>query len=294
MQISFLIVTKNRPEDLILTLNKLKQLIDLSIHEVLVFIDGCDKTEAIVANFNWVNWTISNKSVSASPARNTLYKKAQGNVFIGLDDDAHPLSPNFIKAVVSTFKADENIGIIAFQEVRGLFASDVEALKQSKTLEAYSTTDFVGCGFAIKKEVYNTTNGFPIWMDIYGEESALALEVLDLGYSILYQPKIKVNHRIDVEKRKQQGRNYYRFERQLKNTLRFYIVYYKKPIKMVLKALVHNFKKYGLADKTYFKSFVYVFFSTLIKLPSILKYRKPVKEITLQNKKTLKPLNYSA
>lgn len=293
MQISFLIVTKNRPEDLALTLNKLKGLIDLSIHEVLVFIDGCSKTEAIITDYEWVNWTTSKQSISASPARNTLYKKAKGEIFIGLDDDAHPLSPNFISEVQAAFDLNKSIGIIAFQEVRGLFISDEDAIRHSKQLAPYFTSDFVGCGFSIKKEVYDATNGFPVWIDIYGEEPALALEVLDLGYKILYQPNIKVNHRIDVEKRKLQGRNYFRFERQLKNTIRYYLVYHPKPIKKVVKVLWHNFKKYALKDFKYFKSFFIVFFSTVLKLPSILRHRQPVKYETIKTKLNLKPLNYS-
>ncbi|MGB6269840.1 MAG: glycosyltransferase family 2 protein [Olleya sp.] len=292
MRISFLIVTKNRPEDLALTLNKLKSMLDLSIHEVLVFIDGCSKTEGITANFDWVHWTVSKQSISASPARHALYKKAKGNIFIGLDDDAHPLSPNFIKEVESTFEANKNLGIIAFQEVRGLFQSDETALNHSKNLEPYFTNDFVGCGFAIKKEVYDTTNGFPVWIDIYGEEPALALEVLDSGYSILFQPNIKVNHRIDVEKRKLQGRNYFRFERQLKNTIRYYLVYYPKPSKKVVKTLWHNFKKYALKDLTYFKSFAKVVFNTIFNLFKILKYRKPVKQQVITQKLNLKGLKY--
>lgn len=292
MQISFLIVTKNRPKELALTLNKLKEFIDLSIHEVLVFIDGCHNTETIVSDFNWVKWTLSKQSLSASPARNALYKKAKGTIFIGLDDDAHPISPNFIIEVEDTFNLNKDLGIIAFQEVRGLFDSDEGAIKQSKHLKSYFTSDFVGCGFAIKKEVYNTTNGFPVWIDIYGEESALAIEVLDLGCAILYQPNIKVNHRIDVEKRKLQGRNYFRFERQLKNTIRYYLVYYPKPTLKVLKTLDHNFRKYALHDISYFKLFVNVCFSTLYHLPSILKYRKPVKNETLELKEQLKGLTY--
>lgn len=293
MEISFLIVTKNRPEDLALTLNKLKGMIDLSIHEVLVFIDGCPKTEPIIADFNWVHWTNSKQSISASPARNTLYKKAKGSVFIGLDDDAHPLSPHFINEIETNFNSNKNVGIIAFQEVRGLFASDNEALSHSKKIESFLTNDFVGCGFAIKKEVYDATNGFPVWIDIYGEEPALALEVLDLNYSILYQPNIKVNHRVDVEKRKRQGRNYFRFERQLKNTIRFYLVYYPKPTRKVVKTLWHNLNKYALTDWKYFKSFVVVFFITLFKLSKILSYRKPVKSETIALKLKLKTLNYS-
>ncbi|MFD1294261.1 glycosyltransferase family 2 protein [Lutibacter holmesii] len=292
MQISFLIVTKNRPEDLALTLNKLKVLIDVSIHEVLVFIDGCSKTEVIIANFDWVKWIIVKDSISASPARCALYKKAKGTIFIGLDDDAHPLTPNLILQVEQAFTANTNLGIIAFQEVRGLFEADQVALKNSKTLESYFTNDFIGCGFAIKKDVYEATNGFPVWIDIYGEETAVALEVLDLGYDILYEPNIKVNHRIDGEKRKQQGRNYFRFGRQLKNTLRYYIVYYPNPTKKVIKTLWHNFKKYALKDWSYFKSFVVVVFSTPFKLPKILKYRQPVKSKTIKAILNLKPLKY--
>ena len=244
MQISFLIVTKDRPEDLAFTLIKLKKLMNLSVHEVLVFIDGCAKTEAIIEDFEWVKWTVSRKSVSASPARSILYKKAKGTLLIGLDDDAHPLSPNFIEEVEASFYSNKDLGVIAFQEVRGLFKSDKNAIKCSKQLKSFFTNDFVGCGFAIKKEVYKATNGFPVWIDIYGEEPALALEVLDSGFSILYQPTIKVNHRVDVEKRKFQGRNYFRFEHQLKNSIRYYLVYYPKPILKVIKVLWHNFKKY--------------------------------------------------
>lgn len=292
MQISFVIVTKNRAEDLALTLNKLEDLIDLSIHEVLVFIDGCKKTETIIKDFNWVKWTVSKKSISASPARNELYKNAKGKIFIGLDDDAHPISPNFIASVETEFQDNKNLGIIAFQEIRGLFENDTVALKHSKETPSYLTSDFVGCGFAIKKEVYDTTRGFPLWVDIYGEEPAVALEVLDLGFDIKYNSNIKVNHRVNVEKRKKQGRNYYRFERQLKNTIRYYLVYYPSPLLKVAKTLWHNFKKYAIKDITYFKSFFKVFFNTVFGIMKILKNRKPVKKSTLEKKKNLKPLKY--
>jgi len=292
MDISFVIVTKNRAKDLALTLKKLKVLMDESIHEVLVFIDGCQDTEKIVSDFDWVNWSMVKESVSASPARNALYRKAKGKIFIGLDDDAHPISPNFIASVETEFNENENLGIIAFQEIRGLFKDDDEALSFSKERPSYLTNDFIGCGFAVKKEVYDATNGFPLWMDIYGEEPALALEVLDLGYDIKYNNSIKVNHRVDVAKRKVQGRNYFRFERQLKNTIRFYLVYYPNPFLKVIKTLVHNFRKYAIKDITYFKSYFKVCFNTLFKMGTILKYRKPVKRETLKAKLNLKGLKY--
>ncbi|GAA3621265.1 glycosyltransferase family 2 protein [Flavivirga jejuensis] len=292
MKLSFLIVTKNRPDDLSFTLNKLKSLIDLSLHEVLVFIDDCKTTEAIVHQFDWVNWTISKKPLSASPSRSVLYKKAKGAVFIGLDDDAHPISEGFINNVEKEFGNNERLGIIAFQEVRGLFKTDGVALQYAKLNESYFTNDFIGCGFAIRKSVYNITNGFPVWINIYGEEPALALEVLNLNYQILFCHNIVVNHRIDIEKRKLKGRNYFRFEQQLRNSIRCYLVYYPNPIIKIVKLLVHNFGKYALSDFKYFKLFFKVCFSTLFQIFNILKYRRPIKKSTLQHRLTLRDLKY--
>lgn len=293
MEISILIVTKNRPDELEITLNKLFGFLDLSIHEVLVFIDGCNKTEVLIAKYSWVHWENSKKSISASPARNKLYKKAQGKIYIGLDDDAHPLSNHFITTTQSIFLENEKIGIIAFQEVRGVFLSDQEVLQQAEPkIFKYQTNDFVGCGFAIRKEVYDKTNGFPVWIDIYGEESCLAIEVLDLAYEIHYNNTIIVNHRVDRNKRLGQGRNYFRFEKQLKNTIFYYVVYYPNPMLKILKLLFHNFKKYGLKDATHFKSFWRSIFVSFKEIYVVFKYRKPVQKSTLQKLKTLKGIKY--
>ncbi len=292
MEISFLIVTKNRPEALTLTLSKLERLVDLSIHEVLVFIDGCKETENLISSFPWVKWEVSPKSISASPARNQLYKKAIGKIFIGLDDDAHPISANFIDAIINAFNTDVTIGVLAFQEVKGLFNSDEEALKNAKQTESFLTNEFIGCGFAILKKVYDATNGFPVWMDIYGEESALSLEVLNLDYRIKFLPQIIVNHRVDKAKRVEQKHNYFRFEKQLQNSIRYYLVYFSNPSSKIAKLLFHNFKKYALKDSKCFQLFWKVVFSTIVNFFKILKYRKPVSKETIQKLVEVKGLQF--
>ena len=293
MEASILIVTKNRPDELEITLNKLFGLLDLTIHEVLVFIDGCEKTEVLLEKYPWVQWDNSKISISASPARSKLYKKAKGKIFIGLDDDAHPLSENFIEKTKTIFLENERIGIVAFQEIRGVFVSDQEALQHAENDTAnYKTNDFVGCGFAISKEVYDKTNGFPVWVDIYGEESCLAIEVIDLGYEIQYDNTIIVNHRVNKKKRLEQGRNHFRFEKQLKNTIFYCVVYYPSPFLKICKLLFHNFKKYGLENPTYFQLFWKSIFIAGKELIYVLKYRKPVKKSTLQKLKKVKGIKY--
>ena len=293
MEISFLIVTKNRPEDLALTLNKLKDVIDLNRHEVCVFIDGCVKTESLIKAFDWVKWTSSNKSISASPARAQLYKKALGTIFIGLDDDAHPLTKDFIASVKTEFQKDDSIGVLALQEVRGVFKSDQEALAQLKQAKSYFTSDFVGCGFAVSKKAYTQVEGFPTFIDIYGEEPCVALQILDKNFKIKYVPHIAVNHRVDRQKRKQLRRNYFRFEKQLKNSFRFFVVYYPNPLKAILKLFLHNFRRYALSDLTYFKLYFKVVFLEVFGVWRLIKYRNPVRASTLDKMRGLEGLKYS-
>lgn len=289
MQLSILIVTKNRPDELEITLKKLLNIIDLSQHEIRILIDGCWKTKELIAKYDWVEWTFIEKSVGASPARNILYKKAIGTIFIGLDDDAHPISYNFIAEVENTFSQNPNVGIIAFQEIKGLYETDDDALETRETqVLQYQTNDFIGCGFAIKNTIYNKTRGFPAWIDIYGEESCLSIEILDLGSEILYNNQIIVNHRLDRKQRLAKGRNYFRFEKQLKNSIYYYLVYYRNPVFKILKLLVHNFRKYALTDKKCFFLFFKSIFTALKNIVRILKFRKPVSNNTIQKMKSLK------
>lgn len=293
LKYSIVIVTKNRREELEVTLNKISDLIDSSLTEILVLVDGSkDETFKLQEKFKAVNWTILKQSVGASYARSLLYKKAKGDIFIGLDDDSHPLQYDFIQTVEDLFREDKSLGIIAFQEIKGVFENDIEALN-SKSQEPinYYCNEFVGCGFAIKRESYLATRGFPKWIDIYGEESCLAIEVLANKENILFTNSISVNHRVDLEARKQAGQNYFRFEKQLKNTILYYSIYYKRPFLKIAKLLFHNFIKYAIKDFSFFKAYFAAIFKTFTKLPLILNYRKPVaKEVILKKDKLPSPI----
>jgi GT2 family glycosyltransferase len=294
MQVSILIVSKNRKEELEFTLNILAQMLDFSIHEVLVFLDGCtDDSSVLKVKIDWVNWYSSEKSIGASAARHLLYPNAQGQFLIGLDDDAHPLNVDFIDKTISLFSKYLNVGIIAFQEVKGIYTSDAEALLQSESLdEEYYTNDFIGCGFAIRNEVYKATNGFPVWIDIYGEESCVAIEVIAQGFDILYSNKIKVNHRVNKQLRKNAGQNYFRFGKQLKNTTYYFIVYYPFPLIRILRLYWHNFKKYAFTDTQYFKIFFKIIFEVIINLPKVMKFRKPISNSVIKRMRMLQGLKF--
>lgn len=289
IEASVLIVSKNRKLELEKTISILGSFIDKEKHELLVFLDGCtDNSISLKKSFSWVVWQESSKSIGASRARNILYKQAKGEIFIGLDDDAHPLNENFIDKVKQVFKKYKKVGVIAFREIRGVFKSDEEALKENIENQEYLCSEFVGCGFAIKKNVYESTNGFPVWVDIYGEEACVSIEVINNGYDILYTSTISVNHRVDKNIRKKQGNNYFRFGRQLRNSGFYFLVYYKYPLKSILKLFARNFIKYAVVDYNFFKIYIATLSVFFIRFPRVLLYhRQPVTDNTLIKKRAL-------
>jgi GT2 family glycosyltransferase len=294
MKASILIVSKNRKKDLIKTLSVIASLINKTEVEVLVFLDGCtDDSQNLQHELSWVRWFISEKSIGASAARHQIYPLANSEILIGLDDDAHPLNVNFISQIKKLFDKNSNVGILAFEEIRGVFTSDEQALKQSENLKKeFLCSEFIGCGFAIRKSVYDTTNGFPVWIDIYGEESCLSIEVMSKGFDILYTNEIKINHRVDKEQRKLNKQNYFRFGKQLKNTTYYFLVYYPFPILNILKLYWHNFKNYALKDSMCLKIYLKTVLIVLANIPRVLKYRNPIDKAVITKMRSFSSLKF--
>ena len=290
IKFSILIVTRNRVKDLDVTLKTLEKTISGKDVEILVLSDGCLKTKDLLNTcYPLLKSFYLEKSIGASSARNFLYKRAKGSYLIGLDDDANFITDDYFIKIEDIFKNDK-IGVIAFEEIK-----DLELGKNLKlNSESFYTNEFIGCGFCIRKKVYDQTRGFPTWMDIYGEEACVAIDVLDKGYEIFYTDAIVVHHRVDKSKRKSNNYDTFRFKKSLLNGNKYYLVYY--PLLMLPKALtkifIHNFRKYAVRDVHFFSGFFKSYINLIKDLIKVLKYRKPVSNSTIKLKQTLKPLRY--
>jgi len=285
LKISICIVSRNRKLELKRTLEILHDYTEATLCEILVFLDGCsDDSKDLVGEFPECIWEVQDNSIGASPARNLLYQKATGDLIFGFDDDAHPLQNDFINKAQLIFSKNEHLAVLAFEEIKGVFDNDAQALEKHIPNEEFYCREFVGCGFVIKKEAYKQTAGFPNWMKIYGEESCLSIELLDLGYAILYTSQISVNHRVNKEERKHLKKTVYRFENQLSNSALFYFVYYPKILipKRLTALLFRNFRKYAFEDILFFKAFFRAMINFLIRIPKVITYRKVVKKETLK------------
>ncbi len=294
MNFTILIVSHNRKSDLQNSLLKLEKQIDKKTTEIIVFLDGCsDNSSELQIVFPYIRWILSPVCVGASAARNKIYPLANSEILIGLDDDAHFLTADFFSKIKFIFETQPKTAIIAFEEVKGVFETDAMALAYAEiNHKTHLCSEFVGCGFALRKSAYLKTRGFPSWIDIYGEESCLAIEIIANDFNILYDNSIKVNHRVDVLKRKNQGQNYFRFGKQLKNVTFYFLVYYKKPLLPILKLYLHNFKKYAILDLNYFIEFFKAIFLVIIKFPKVLHFRNPVNEAIIDKLKTLSEIKF--
>ena len=295
MKASILIVSRDRKAELQKTLLILEECLQKEQEELLVYLDGpTDGSEELQVVFPWIRWYISKEVRGASKARNILYRKAKGDILFGFDDDSHPLQRNFIDISEELFAENKKVGILAFKEIKGDFAPDKDISGLVTKREDYLVKDFLGCGFALKRHVYNRTRGFPVWIDIYGEEVCLAMETLDLSYDILFTYKVVVSHRTQKQKKNIFGANYFRFGKQLKNTAAFYLVYYPFPLllKKIFRLYIRNFQKYGSKDSRFFRKFLFSLAGFSVKIPYLLKYRKPVNKETIRRFNELKNPEY--
>jgi GT2 family glycosyltransferase len=289
---SLIITTSNRPHELKFSLNHIIKNFDLELVEILVVVDGCEKTKQMKKiGLERVDWYYLDSKIGASRARNFIYKRAKGKYLIGLDDDANLISENSLDFIIDIFNGNPNAGIIAFEEIR---AKIIESLPVHYDSEVIKVNDFVGCGFCIRKDVYDETRGFPIWMDIYGEESCVSIEVIEKGYDIIYTSKIKVHHRVDKIARSKAGHGVYRFTKSLINGNKYFLVYYPNSIlfKYLIKIFLHNLSKYAFKNGAFFLAFFKAYIILFIDSGKLKKFRKPVSIDVIKRIKKLNSIPY--
>jgi GT2 family glycosyltransferase len=290
---SILIVTYNRRAELEQTLNVIQHLLEEEL-EVLVWDDAStDETLELAEKFSFVKWFSGKERVGGSKARSQLYVKARGKYLIGLDDDANPLDDNILEKVKLIFENEPATGLLAFRLYWGLKTLTTEE-KYKNPGKSFTAADFAACGFAIRREAFIFCGGFPKWMNIYGEETYLALRIYQNGYSIRYSPEILVQHRVDIKQRRQKERMQFWYYNQLLNMSRLYLLMF--PLKVGLNAFFrlykHNFLKYGITSWSLFRLSLKAMFKSLFDFPRLSRTEARMDSELLTYWKSLPPAIY--
>ena len=232
-RISILISTKNRCEDLLLTLQKTKHLLGANVNCV-VFDDGSsDGTlEKVKSNFPEIALFRNEVSKGYIYCRNKMLNETDADFAISLDDDAHFLTQSPIEIIANYFQENPNCGLIA---ARIFWGKESLGNTDSNDVPA-NVKSYVGCGHIWRMKAWCDIPDYPEWFEFYGEENVASLQLFKKKWEVHYIPELLVQHRVDMgERAKAAKNNAFRYRRAIRADWYAYFMFFpwsKIPKKM--------------------------------------------------------------
>jgi len=163
--------------------------------EIIVHVDGGDENTASWIEEHWPEIRVLKSERRQGPGggRNKLLDAATQPYVASFDDDSYPLDPGYFNRVVKAFERHPTAGVLATSIYhRGEDASP----PSEKTQEV---ADFVGCGCAYRQAAWKHTAGYLPRAWAYGlEETDMALQLLDEGWTVLHDHRLRVRHDTDL------------------------------------------------------------------------------------------------
>lgn len=272
IQFSILITTKNRLEDLQLTLQKISYLLERNDVECLIFDDAStDATiEFLKENYPTIQLYKNTKSKGLIHNRNYLLNNCKGKYAISLDDDSNFITDNSLEIIDNHFRTNEKCGVIACR----IFWGKEEPLTFHSNEVVGRVNGFVGCGHVWNLKAWRSIPNYPEWYFFYGEEDFASLQLLKKGLEIHYVPEILVHHRVNVSERKNDKDYQIRRRRSLRSAWYNYFIFYPYSVipKKMGYTIWHQIKNHTF--KGNFKATLAIFqalFDVVVNIPNFIK-----------------------
>lgn len=237
VKFSILITTKNRLEDLKVTLNHLDDYIKNKEIECIICDDGSiDGTSKFIeTNYKTIHLIKNTKSKGLIFSRNRLLNLTQAKYAVTLDDDAHIVSQNTLEIIENVFELNEKCAVIAFR----IFWGQLLPNNLSHSLSNKRVKGFVGCGHVWRMDAWRSIPNYPDWFIFYGEEDFAGFQLFKNSWEVWFIPDILVHHRVDVKARKNQKDYITRLRRSLRSGWYLYLLFY--PIRQIPSKLAYTF-----------------------------------------------------
>jgi glycosyltransferase involved in cell wall biosynthesis len=210
---SILISTKNRYNDLFLTLQNTRHLFSEKV-KCVVFDDGStDGTfEKVTAHFPEIEIKRNEISKGYIYCRNKMLNETNSDYAISLDDDAHFLTENPFDKILNYFNENPKCGLLALRIFWGL-----EEPKNQLSNEIPSRVQsYVGCGHVWRMTSWRAIPNYPEWFQFYGEENFASLQLFKKNWEVHYLPEVLVHHRVDLKTRTKKNNEFsFRYRRSI-------------------------------------------------------------------------------
>lgn len=191
--ISYIVPTRDRPSDLARTLGAIGRLVEhdesserYEPGEVVVIDNGSRNVPVAprrLPNGVPVKMIVLDGNHGAA-SRNVGACRAHpdSDWLVMLDDDSHPLDGRFIATLRST---PADVGIVT---------ADIHLPAQDRREDGGLPEVFVGCGAAIRRELFDKAGGYDARFEYYVEEYDLSARAIGLGYRTMFEPRFRVDH----------------------------------------------------------------------------------------------------
>lgn len=271
---SILISTKNRIEDLKLTLDRIKYLIDREDVECIICDDGSQDgtSNYIRSNFPEIILHSNAKSKGYLFCRNKMLNETKAEFAISLDDDAHFVTKNPLEIISNFFIQNPSVGLIG---LRIYWSKQIpDAIESNQT--PIRMKSFVGCAHVWRLSAWKEVPNYPEWFVFYGEEDFASYHLFKKSWDIYYLPVILVNHRVDILARKKDKDYGLRLRRSLCSGWNLYFLFI--PLHLIPRKMMYSiwmqFKlKVFKGDWRAFGSILLALVDLIKSFPHILKNR---------------------
>ena len=210
--ISIVIITYNRPDDLLVLLKSITEQNDAAqLLESVIIIDNASTVDMhlvtdFVATQNLpIKYEFSNENLGVARGRNKGIEMAKAPIIVTIDDDAYFKEHDALQKVVTLFNSEfaqqNNVGAYCFKvfyESTGELQKNAFPHKKFdnyKNKNQFLTSYFIGCGHAILKKVYDTVGEYPVDFFYGMEEYDLSYRILNNDYKIAYNDIISILHK---------------------------------------------------------------------------------------------------
>jgi GT2 family glycosyltransferase len=139
---------------------------------------------------------------------NEGFKLARGDYILVLDDDSHPKDAASLQGLIDRLDANPELGAVACG-VENNLGELVYTWHLPENHQAGLSMAFIGCGFAIRRELFEQIGWYPAEFFLYQNEIEVAIQVRKHGYQIYYDPACRVIHRESPRGRPSWRRVYY-------------------------------------------------------------------------------------
>jgi GT2 family glycosyltransferase len=213
MKLSLLVVTFNRPDDLLDLLQSVAEQEGVGdvLEEMLILDNGTSVDYTPCWDFVRrhpelpIRVSRSDENVGAAAGKNLLMRDARCDAFLFLDDDVVFSTRKDLLALASVFEKDffrnANAGIV---QVRVVYHDTKEPQRSayphkrrepSTADTEFLTSFFVGCATLMRKEAIDRVGPYPEDAVYAMEEYDLGYRMIDAGYAIGYDPSVTIEHK---------------------------------------------------------------------------------------------------